>query len=90
MTPRAEKTQKIDKKFSKNLKEFVKINIKFRVFSDRLFVSSHGRRAGGLYTGGLMVKVGVKQWGGGATAPWGGGGGGIRGGGVTSVGVVNL
>ena len=46
MTPRAEKTQKITKIF-KNLKKFVKISIKLRVFSDRLFLSSHGRRGVG-------------------------------------------
>ena len=43
----------------------MKISIKLRVFNDRLFVSSHGRRGGGgggggmgVYTGGLMEGVG--------------------------------
>ena len=75
MTPRAEKTQKMTKNFKK-LEKFVKISIKLRVFSDRLFVSSHGRRGGGggggVYTGGLMVR-GACNSGVGATAPWGGG-----------------
>ena len=34
-------------KFSKGLRKNVKISIKLRVFSDRLFVSSHGGGGGG-------------------------------------------
>ena len=48
------KTQN-DKKFSKSLKEIVKTSIKLRVFSDRLFVSSHG---GGVHRGADEKEVG--------------------------------
>ena len=72
------------------LKKFVKISIKLRVFSDWLFVSSHGRRGWG---GGVGVhrgsdgEGGVQQWGGGGKQRRGGA---IGGGGVNSGGVVNL
>ena len=57
----------------------MKISIKLRVFSDGLFVSSHGRRGGGGgYTGGLMVRAVGNSGVGGNSAV---GGGGNRGGG---------
>ena len=49
----------------------MKISIKLHVFSNRLFVSSHGRRGGGVHRG-SDVEGGGQQWGGGATARWGG------------------
>ena len=63
----------------------MKISIKLRVFSDRLFVSSHGRPGGG-YTGGLMgrgVGMGNSGVGGQHRGRGGGaiGGGGQQGGG---------
>ena len=76
LTSRVDKTQKFDKsftkndKFSKSLKKIVKICINLRVFSERLFVSSHG---------GMLM--GVATVGRGATAQWGGGWGAIVGGG---------
>ena len=71
-------------KFSKHLKNFVKISIKLRVFSDRLFVSSDGRRGGGVHRG--SDGEGVGNSGVGATARWGLG----AIGGATVGGVVNL
>ena len=74
MTPRAEKTQQKTQEESKSMK-IVKISIKLRVFSDRLFERRHvevGRR-GGCTEGGAAGEG--EGWGGGvgwATVGWGG------------------
>ena len=57
MTPRAERTQKLTKIF----KKLEKICIKLSVYSDRLFVSSHGGGGGGggaIFIGGGGVNSG--------------------------------
>ena len=67
MTLRAEKLKKWQK-FSKSLKKIVKISIKLRVFSDRLFKRSNGGGGGG---GVLMGRGVVRPTVGGTTSQWG-------------------
>ena len=69
----------------------MKISIKLRDFSDRLFERSHGEGGVGS-TGGMEREVGgVDNSGVGATVCWGGGvGGNSGGGGLNCEGVFNL
>ena len=79
--PKTQKWQQL----SKSLKRIVKISIILRVFSDRLFLGSHGGRG---CTGGAVGEGGFrgKEWGGGQQR--GGGVGAIVGG--STVGVFNI